>query len=145
MADASRKSSRPREAVTVFDAVAGRVGYEGFLSQKAPSKNRDTSSNIATAIAPEEVLFRRTGAPVRYEEDDVYAADRHLGPAQQLPDSSLVKALHAYVADFYKDYTEDQGRIDLKSMDETALLAMGILVEEAAREAVERMGHQKTP
>ena len=131
---------RKRERVSVYDAVAGRAGYEGFLSSPYPSKHRDTPSTSNIAVPPEEVLFRRKGAPTRYEEDDVYFQDRHLRSDQQLPDSDLLKALHAYASDFYASETDDGGKIDWKSLDETALLALGILVEEAAREALGSSG-----
>lgn len=85
-------------------------------------------------MAPEEALFRAQGAPDRYAENDIYAADQHLGPSQKLPDSDLLKAIHAYVSDFYSRATVDGGVNDMRSMDETALLAFGILLEEAAKD-----------
>jgi hypothetical protein len=133
------RSNRRRQA-TLYDAVAGRVGYEGFLGEDAPTKYRDTVSRSNIAIPPDEVLFRRRGAPVRYEEDDIYTADRHLGPHQRLPDSDLLKTIHAYASDFYANATPDGGKRDFKSLDETALLAMGILLEEAAAEALGKTG-----
>ena len=136
---ASNKRRR-REQVSVYDAVAGRAGYEGFLTAPYPSKYRDTASTTTKPVPPEEVLFRRKGAPERYEENDIYFADRYLEPAQKLPDSDLLKALHVYAADFYAAATEKQGTYDWKSLDETALLALGILIEEAALEALGRTG-----
>jgi hypothetical protein len=129
-----------RKQATLYDAVAGRVGYEGFLGEDAPTKYRDTVSRSNIAIPPDEVLFRRRGAPVRYEEDDIYTADRHLGPHQRLPNSDLLKTIHAYASDFYANATPDEGKRDFKSLDETALLAMGILLEEAAAEALGKTG-----
>ena len=129
-----------RKQATLYDAVAGRVGYEGFLGEDAPTKYRDTVSRSNIAIPPDEVLFRRRGAPVRYEEVDIYTADRHLGPQQRLPDSDLLKTIHAYASDFYANATPDGGKRDFKSLDETALLAMGILLEEAAAEALGKTG-----
>lgn len=136
---ASRANRRKRQA-SLYDAVAGRVGYEGFLGEDAPTKNRDTVSRSNIAVPPDEVLFRRKGAPVRYEEDDIYCADRHLGPHQRLPDSDLLKTIHAYASDFYASATPNGGKTDFKSLDETALLAMGILLEEAAVEALGKTG-----
>ena len=130
-----------RSRGSVYDAVAGRLGYEGFLSEPQPSKHRDTASTSAAAVPPEEVLFRRKGAPERYEEDDFYFADRYLKPAQVLPDSDLLKALHAYASDFYADKTDHGGERDFRSLYETALLALGILIEEAAEEALGKTGH----
>lgn len=139
MADPNDRANRRKQA-TLYDAVAGRVGYEGFLGEDAPTKYRDTVSRSNIAIPPEEVLFRRKGAPVRYEEDDIYPADRHLGPHQRLPDSDLLKTVHAYASDFYANATSDGGKRDFKSLDETALIAVGILLEEAAAEALGKTG-----
>lgn len=140
MTGSNDRTSRRKKQATLYDAVAGRVGYEGFLGEDAPTKYRDTISRSNIAVPPEEVLFRRKGAPIRYEEDDIYSADRHLGPHQRLPDSDLLKAIHAYASDFYANATSDGGKRDFKSLDETALLAMGILLEEAAAEALGKTG-----
>lgn len=127
-----------RRKVTLYDAVAGRASYEGFLARPKITRHRDRTSNTLTPIPPEEVLFGYKDAPNRYEEDDIYFADRHLDQSselQRLPDSDLLKALHAYASDFYAT-TAQQGRSeDYGSMDETALLALGILIEEAASDA----------
>jgi hypothetical protein len=72
---------------------------------------------------------------MRYEESDFYFASDSL-PSQSLPDSGLLKALHCYTSDFYSRATADGGRGDWRSMDETALLAMGILMEEVCRETL---------
>ena len=131
-------SSSPRKRAkltTVYDAVAGRANYEGFLSLPRNSRYRDKSSTTLVPIPPGEVLFRREDAPERYEEDDIYTADRHLDQKQELqrlPDSDLLKALHAYTSDFYAGIWEDSEDDDFESLDETALLALGVLVEEAA-------------
>lgn len=129
-----------RERVSLYDAVAGRAGYEGFLTDPAPSKHRDTISSTSKAVPPEEVIFRRKGAPVRYEEDDIYSADRYLKPHQRLPDSDLLKVLHAYAADYYGTIA-GKDDVDFRSLDETALLALGILIEEAAKHGLGESGY----
>lgn len=138
--DPNSRANRRKRQASLYDAVAGRVGYEGFLGEDPPTKNRDTVSRSNIAVPPEEVLFRRRGAPIRYEEDDIYCADRHLAPHQRLPDSDLLKTIHAYASDFYANAAPDGGKSDFKSLDETALLAMGILLEEAAAEALGKTG-----
>ena len=130
------KKRKKRRRATVYDAVAGRVGYEGFLAAPRPSKFRDTTSISTAALPPEEILFRQKHAPLRYEEDDIYFAERHLENDQQLPDSDLLKAIHAYASDFYAGTMEGQGASGFWSLDETALLALGILLEEAAEEGL---------
>ena len=57
-----------------------------------------------------------------------------------MPDSDLLQAIHAYVSDFYENATHNKGLIDFASMDETALLAMGILLEEAAAQCLGDIG-----
>lgn len=121
-----------RKQVSLYDATAGRVGYEGFLTEQRSSRFRDTAITSAAPVPPEEVLFRKKGAPSRYEEDDVYSADRQLQTHQRLPESDVLKTIHAYAADYYAGSSEDDNTLDFRSMDETALLAMGILLEEAA-------------
>lgn len=97
-----------------------------------------------TPLAPDEVLFRRKDAPERYLENDIYYAhERRLPRGGQgvLPESDLLKAIHGYASAFYG--TKDGGRNggpDERSMDETALIAFGILLEEAGREVLGRRG-----
>lgn len=62
-----------------------------------------------------------------------------------LPDSDLLKAIHSYSSHFYGASKRGQGQVDERdlderSMDETALLAFGILLEEAGREVLGRRG-----
>ncbi|KAL9004555.1 MAG: hypothetical protein Q9188_002624, partial [Gyalolechia gomerana] len=78
-----------------------------------------------------EILFRRRNAPERYEEDDFYWAHENLEPGkQQLPDSDLLKAVHAYASDFYGKVLGEEARVSWRSLDETALMALGVLLEE---------------
>ena len=97
-------------------------------------------SSSTVPVPPEEVLFRRKDAPERYEEDDFYWADRQLSCEQSLPDSDLLKAIHVYASDFYGRATIDKGLGDFESMNETALLAMGILLEEAIKHSLGENG-----
>ncbi|KAK3646712.1 hypothetical protein LTR56_008476 [Elasticomyces elasticus] len=127
---ASPASGRVKKPATLYDAVAGRVGYEGFLTEQEPSKYRDRASTTSVAIPPDEVLFRRKGAPARFAEADIYEADRYLTMNQRLPDSDLLKTIH----------TPGSHDVDTTSMDETALLAIGILLEEAAGDALGTTG-----
>lgn len=139
--DIEKETAREkRKPVTLFDAVSGRVGYEGFLTEQQPSRYRDTASTSLAPVPPDEVLFRRKGAPLRFEEDDIYSADRHLQSHQRLPESDLLKTIHAYVAGLYSSAIIEEGQQSFRSMDETALLAMGVLLEEAAIESLGSTG-----
>lgn len=66
-----------------------------------------------------------------------------------LPSSDLLKAIHSYTSHFYdalghggrhEAYAVGGRGISERSMDETALLALGILLEEAGREIVGKGG-----
>lgn len=136
----------PRRTATVYDAVAGRISLNGFLK---PSQldSSTTSSSFSTRLRPEEVLLRRVNAPVEIPYD-YYDADQKLSTTtQRLPDSALLKDIHAYVSDYYEvttsmegTYGEQKAAVDFKSFDETALLAMGILLEEVCKEALGENG-----
>ena len=77
---------------------------------------------------------------MRYAEDDIYWADRHLREDQILPESDLLKAVHTYASDYYARALGTQGDVSHESMDETALLAIGILLEEAAEHILGQTG-----
>ncbi|PGH12907.1 hypothetical protein AJ79_04007 [Helicocarpus griseus UAMH5409] len=128
----------PRRQANVYDAVAGRVSSSGFRSQPYPSQASAPSASVP--VTPEEVLFRRVNAPVRYAENDFYFADERLPSDRKLPDSDMLKAIHTYASDFYSRATLDQGHADWQSMDETALIALGILLEEASNELLGETG-----
>lgn len=125
------RSKRKYRETTVYDAVAGRACYRGLIC-KTPliASTRDTASSSTVQVPPEEVLFRNRGAPQRYEETDFYWANEKL-PLQgaELPDSDLLKAVHAYASIFYG---RRGGKADFRSLDETALMAVGVLLEEWA-------------
>ncbi|KAJ4327362.1 hypothetical protein N0V84_002263 [Fusarium piperis] len=146
----SARTSRRRHA-TVYDAVAGKVSYEQGPGTE-PAEPQHTPrhpkairySTKDTPLAPDEVLFRRKDAPGRYLEHDIYYAhERRLPRGGQgvLPESDLLKAIHGYASAFYgaKDGGRNGGP-DERSMDETALIAFGILLEEAGREVLGRRG-----
>lgn len=115
--------------VNLYDAVAGRVGYEGLLLDRA-----------GQPLPPDQVLYNRAGAPIRYAETDPYFAHRHLPTDHRLPESDMLKAIHAYASDFYASGALGDCRADFKSLDETALIALGILLEEAAAQSFEQTG-----
>lgn len=128
------------------------VGYERKRGQAFPSVSlgAEQFSQRDARIPPEEVLFRRSGAPERFAEKDIYFANEELpdGGKGVLPDSDLLKSVHAYSSRFYEALGQRVGSgsfvggrlVDERSMDETALLAMGILLEEAAKEALGKSG-----
>ncbi|KAI1344893.1 hypothetical protein F5Y15DRAFT_10519 [Xylariaceae sp. FL0016] len=152
----SRRKRRFRDA-NVYEAVAGRVtsnraiddgSASSTLSRPRYRRRLSPSSHRNPTLAPDEVLFRRQGAPVRYAEKDIYYAHENLvdGGRDILPDSDMLKAIHAYASGFYgalggqRSGGRSRRNLDERSMDETALLAMGILLEEAGREVLGQTG-----
>ncbi|KAJ4006843.1 hypothetical protein NW752_000928 [Fusarium irregulare] len=151
----SNKGTKRRIA-TVYDAVAGKVSYglgpgpepeEAQYTPRHPKSIRYSTKDVP--LAPDEVLFRRKNAPERYLEHDIYYShERDLPHGGQgvLPESDLLKAIHAYTSAFYSARNRHNQATDAKpvtdrSMDETALLAFGILLEEAGKEVLGRRGH----
>lgn len=84
------------------------------------------------------MLFKRHDAPVRYAESDFYFANEKKS-VTNLPESDMLKVLHGYISDYYSKAVDD-GSGDYFSFDETALLAFGILLEEAMNGALGRNG-----
>ncbi|KAL7622775.1 hypothetical protein AAE478_006454 [Parahypoxylon ruwenzoriense] len=152
LADGRRKR-RKRDA-SVYDAVAGRVTTtlpldDGSESEVAPHSHHHRTSldhHRDPTLAPEEVLFRRIGAPIRYAEKDIYQAHEALrdGGLGTLPESDMLKAIHTYSSRFYAALAARRGEavrnVDECSMDGTALLAFGVLLEEAGRDVLGNRG-----
>lgn len=84
-------------------------------------------------LRPDEVLYKRKKAPVRYQENDYDPAHTKLPADQQLPSGELVTAIHTYLSRRYAKAERGRLRVPWKYMRETALIAMGILMEETAR------------
>ncbi|KAL3465006.1 hypothetical protein BJX64DRAFT_285872 [Aspergillus heterothallicus] len=129
--------SRRKRRANLYDAVAGRVNSHGFIpTNPYSSRYRDTTSSSNRPLPPEEVLFRRKGMPVRYEETDRYFAHESLPADRPLPSSELLESIHAYTSDFYDQATSDRGRADYYRMNGRSLMFMGILLEELAKESL---------
>ena len=119
--------------------------YPGLAKQKP----------LGYPLRPDEALFQRKYAPERYEEHDLYKAhvrDLPGGGTDILPDTDILRSVHAYTSKFYAamERRRQQQRekcgtpavrpFNYPSMDESALLAFGILLEEAGREVLGRRG-----
>jgi hypothetical protein len=117
-----------KRTASVYDAVAGRVGFNGFLS-------RSQLEAGITALKAEEVLLRRVDAPYGVTRE-YYNADESLKPIQRLPDTEMAKTVHQYAADYYSAHVHGELNHNYKSLDETALLAFAILMEEATVESL---------
>lgn len=112
----------------------GRVTQAGLIGNVTDAKSS------RQPLRPDEVLFKQANAPIRYEETDYYNAHARLPADQRLPSSELLTAIHAYTSKLYSRAAESEGLPAWKCMDETALIAFGILMEETARETLGETG-----
>ncbi|KAL1898750.1 hypothetical protein Cpir12675_001753 [Ceratocystis pirilliformis] len=151
-----------RRQANIYDAVAGLVTSHqgnGLAHQRNDTtwhlNNSKQASTRHSILAPHEALFRTADAPDLFAEYDLYNWHERLLPNTGegvLPSSELLKALHSYSSRFYdalgtlptgqprKAHFVGQRNINERSMDETALLAFGILLEEAGREVLGQKG-----
>ncbi|KAL1793208.1 hypothetical protein ACET3X_008190 [Alternaria dauci] len=122
-----KKRPRKRRA-TVYDAVHRKVARTGLIAHiQDPKASRKP-------LRPDEVLFKRKNAPMRYEEDDYYPAHTKLPPGQTLPSGDLADVLRKYVSTLWaKTKGPRLVHRTWRGMDESALIALSILMEETAR------------
>lgn len=113
---------------------------EGRVTQAGLIGNVKDVKSSRQPLRPDEVLFKQANAPVRYEETDYYNAHARLPAEQQLPSGELLTAIHAYISKLFSRTTEGDNQPAWKCMDETALIAFGILMEETAREVLGKTG-----
>ncbi|KAK9474044.1 uncharacterized protein V1510DRAFT_413456 [Dipodascopsis tothii] len=120
---------RRRREATIYDAGAGRVGRWGRDdepdAERAPTRGRKR----AAALGADEVVSARKR--LKDDADDVWDAiktayDRAESSAAHAPSSDLLQALHQYAAD-------RADRALTRGLDETALVALGLVVEAAVR------------
>jgi len=77
---------------------------------------------------------------MRFEETDYYHAHASTTAQRLLPDGALLTALHAYMSKLYNQTAGPEDEKTWKCMDETALIAFGVLVEETAKELLGETG-----
>lgn len=136
--------------------------FVGRVNARGSTLNAHLGNNLKPLTA-QQVLFARTGAPTIYAEqiDEYNYAKR--APPGSIPDGDLLRALHTYASDFYarmpdprvrdrrrrhdsegESFEAMKARLkacrDFKSMDETALIAMGVLMEEMIKESLGETG-----
>ncbi|GMM33867.1 hypothetical protein DASC09_011920 [Saccharomycopsis crataegensis] len=106
---------------TVYDAVSGKI----------------TSRQQNRPFSPDEVLVRNQMKKFSNPQWEAPIPSPQL--LQKMPDSGLLEALHYYVSAKFtlpEDKLPSSGSYLLNSMDETALIALGIVVEEWMKELV---------
>ncbi|KAK6530053.1 hypothetical protein TWF694_003427 [Orbilia ellipsospora] len=101
-------------------------------------EGRPLSPSHSKPASADEILFHNPKDPNFTLPESVDKILRDENVTASLPDSDLLKAIHAYAADFYaaKGWDTVTGRC----MDESALLAMGVLLEEWCKEMIGKDG-----
>lgn len=112
----------------------------GTVTQSGLIYNLSNSKASKKPLRPDEVLFKRKNAPVRYEEDDYYPAHSKLPADQPLPSGDLATAIHTYISCSYSQAARGHVCVPWKCMNETALIAMSILMEESAHSVLGETG-----
>jgi hypothetical protein len=133
-----------------------------FKHRGAPTRYQevdvyDAASGLPPGSRGEEVLRRGVlrGRRVIWEDEAVEnQEDVRERKRKTLPDSDMLKAIHAYASDFYgamglalrrskngkRKGVQREMQASFGSMDETALVAFGVLMEESVREALGETG-----
>ncbi|KAF2665987.1 hypothetical protein BT63DRAFT_427771 [Microthyrium microscopicum] len=130
----------------IYDMIADRVTRYGYLPTNVNSFS-DTANplNTEALFYPDELLWRMknqksndTGTEQEYQEaEDSFYRDYDAYTTELLqhvaiPDGDLLEALHTYASDFYDTKTDMHGIYF--QLDGSALIALGVLVEEMARQ-----------
>ncbi|KAK6334168.1 hypothetical protein TWF696_002670 [Orbilia brochopaga] len=127
-----KRTSQPYMLSTsnVYNAASSRITVAG----------RPLNPSHTLPAAADEILFYNPTNPNFTLPDEVDKIMKDEGMLDALPDSDLLKAVHAYVADYYaaKGWTD----VGARSMDEGALIAIGVLLEEYCREMIGKQGDQ---
>jgi hypothetical protein len=111
-----------REHMNVYDVVAGRL---------APRLLNQTYKDLGNEVKRNQIRPRPA--------DDVlasFAAKDVTIPVEfhpELPSSDLLKALHYYTGEYFRHHDNYDG---YRTLDETALLTLGVLMEEAIKDSL---------
>lgn len=100
--------------------------------------HRSLSQRHSKPASADELLFHNPLNPDFVLPDSVKSILEDKSIVGDLPDSDLLKAVHRYVAEFFeaKGWEGVMGR----AMDESALLAIGVILEEWGRDMVGKEG-----
>ncbi|KAF1815929.1 hypothetical protein P152DRAFT_471302 [Eremomyces bilateralis CBS 781.70] len=129
-----RQKPKTRQA-TIFDACAGRVSGRGKLVRDV-REDQNTRSGRKIRLAPEEALLKRYCAPDGLESSALYFSGTSDLRPDLIPDSELLRAIHHYTTHLFKGLGAGESDPCWGAFDGTAMLALGVLVEETVRELV---------
>ncbi|KAK6511024.1 hypothetical protein TWF506_010108 [Arthrobotrys conoides] len=100
--------------------------------------HRSLSERHSKPASADELLFHNPLNPDFVLPDSVKSILEDEKIIGDLPDSDLLKAVHRYVSEFFEAKGWDG--VMARSMDESAMLAIGVILEEYCREMVGKDG-----
>lgn len=119
---------RKRRDPTMWDALAGRLNYEGFIPDTPQyASGRDTWSSDMKPMNFRYWMVKDASPFIKYTD---FLERRLKDPKVQAakPNNELMKALHVYISEFYARLPG--GESSLESMWPDALMAFAVLLEE---------------
>ncbi|KUL88518.1 hypothetical protein ZTR_05499 [Talaromyces verruculosus] len=127
--------SRRKKRLTVYDAVAGRVNRQRLISRSYTSRWRRNVSSTRAVRPSNDILSRLEG-----DEDLEDWIDEETLNDVPLPESDIIEAVQSYAGHFYANTTASRRTEPFSSMNGSALIAMGVLLEELGNELLGETG-----
>lgn len=120
--------------------VLGRINRNRFIGRSHKSRWRHHLSSSNAPSSSRNFLHSKD-QPEETEDEGFGLKDADfMSFDTRLPESDLLEAIHTYSSHFYANIVDNHRSNDFASMDETALIAMGILLEELANHSLGETG-----
>ncbi|KAK6334630.1 hypothetical protein TWF718_010086 [Orbilia javanica] len=144
----SEEASEEEEEEAEKDRDEGQSSWNPYSSSKTnvytasssrvTISSRPLSQGHSKPASADEIIFHNPLNPHFKLPDSVRDILEDETVTRDLPDSDLLKSVHRYAAEYFeaKGWDKVMGR----SMDESALLAIGLILEEYCREMVGENG-----
>jgi len=116
---------------SIYDLAAGKV------RRKSRHANYGFGGEVTVPYPPVEFYFDRKRVKTGDEDEDSRLYWRREVDKHKLPPSDLLWAIHRNASQFFSKKGDDH----LKFMDESALLAVGVLLEETMKQSLGKSGH----
>lgn len=115
--------------------ISGRVNRQRFLSRSNTSRWRRNVSSTRAVRPSNAILSRLEG-----DEDLEDWIDEETLDDIPLPESDIIEAVQSYTGHFYANTTDSRRTEHFSSMNGSALIAMGVLLEELGNELLGETG-----
>lgn len=120
---------------TIYDALEDRISNQNYGSLRLRRTRPSDQPRVRFAASPDRALAARLNVPI--ESIPVHDDDNN-----PLPKGDLLNAIHGFVSTYFHEKEALEGMNGLmKCMDASALLVLGMLVEEFVDELIGENGH----